>query len=131
MKTTTKLSQNVESKLEKYIVNYLKNYSKDNEEIESHILDVLNYGCQSGAVGSLVYYSDTLKFYKKYQNEINELIKESQENFGYSISDLLRDFDHDDMLCLEIHNQNLLAWFAFEETLRNLCLKSEVLENEI
>jgi len=131
MKTVTKLNKNAENKLEKYIVKYLKDYTNDEQELESHISDILQYGCQSGAVSPLIYYSDTIPFFKKYQNEINQLLSELINDTGMPISELLQSFDDTDPLCLDTQNQNLMAWFGFEETLRNLCLKSEVLEGEI
>ena len=44
--------------------------------------DVLHYGCQSGVVGELIYYSDTVRFYKQYRQEINALLYEIMNGTG-------------------------------------------------
>jgi hypothetical protein len=76
---------------------------------------------------------DTTAFYKKYQDEINELLSESMESMGlYDFSDIFGDkWDKEDPLIRDCSNQNLLAWFGFEETLRNIGQNFEALENEI
>ena len=76
----------------------------------------LSHGCSSGVVGHLIYYSDTLAFYKEHQKEIGALLTESCDDSGLSPHELLKDWDKSDPLALEASNQNLLAWFAFEET---------------
>lgn len=86
-----------------------------------HMQDVLQYGCQSGMVSELIYYADTLKFFADHKEEINELLKEAVEMCGESAADVFGDkFDNEDVLCLEANNQNLLAWFGYEETLRQV-----------
>lgn len=41
---------------------------------------VYNYGCVSGWVSSLIYYSDTHKFYDKHYYEIEELREEFEKD---------------------------------------------------
>lgn len=75
----------------------------------------------SGTVSSLVYYSDTTKFYEEHKEDINALLYESMEETGLSITELFGDkFDKEDPLCIEEQNQNLLAWFGYEEVARKL-----------
>lgn len=74
------------------------------------------HGCSTGIVSSLVYYSQTTAFFKKYQKEIETLLVDCLANFGpIPIKELLRDWDESDPFAREVHNQNLLAWFAYEE----------------
>ncbi len=50
----------------------------------------------------------------------------------YAPSDLFGEkWDKEDPLAQECHNQNLLAWFGFEETLRNIGYNFEALESKI
>ena len=78
-------------------------------------------GCASGACRDLVYYEQTKRFYETYKHEINELIYESDYD---NLADLFGgDWDTYDPLALEEYNQNLLAWFGFEETLTNIAYK--------
>lgn len=113
----------------RYVIEEWSNY----DDKKNIFTDVLHYGCQSGTVGFLIYYHDTTAFYKKYQDEINELLAESMESMGlYDFSDIFGDkWDKEDPLVRDCSNQNLLAWFGFEETLRNIGQNFEALENEI
>lgn len=69
--------------------------------------------CRGGGVNSLIYYSDTTRFYERHKYEINYLLN----NFlDVSIEELFGErWDKEDRLVLEDRNQNLMAWFGFEE----------------
>jgi hypothetical protein len=94
----------------------------DEDYFEGWFEDLMQNGCVSGMVSELIYYCDTTKFYEKHQERINEMLKDLMWEIGAdNMSGLFGDkFDSEDPLCLETTNQNLLAWFAFEETARNL-----------
>lgn len=79
-------------------------------EPECFIDGVLKWGCVSGSVGSLIYYSDTHKFYDKHYCEIEELREDYENNNGIPIK-ITGDL------------KNYLAWFAFEETLYRIAGK--------
>lgn len=113
-----KVETNLEKEVKKII---LLNVNKD--YVESFFNDLLQHGCVSGMVSELVYYSDTLKFFKKHKEDINELLKETLSQYGRnsSPSDIFGEkFDSEDALCLDTNNQNLLAWFSFEEVSRKI-----------
>ena len=84
-------------------------------------------------VSELIWYSQTTAFYKRYREEINELLKDCMYSTGlYSMKDLFgKNWDDEDPLIIDTHNQNLLAWFGFEETLRNIGYNFEQLQNYI
>ncbi len=112
-----------------YVLDEWSNY--DNKV---HIFtDVLYHGCQSGTVGFLIYYNQTTAFYNKHKDEINELLYEIMESTGiYSPTELFgKKWEKEDPLAIEDYNQNLLAWFGFEETLRKIGQNFEQLENYI
>lgn len=92
------------------------------EQIEGRLEDILQHGCISGTVGSLIYCSDTIKFYEEYKENINELLYQTMEETGlHSMEELFgNNFDKEDPLCIEQMNQNLLAWFGYEEVARQL-----------
>lgn len=98
--------------------------SEEKEDVVSRLSEILENGCQSGTVGTLIYYSDTIKFYEEHKEEINALLYDNMENTGlYSLTELFSDkFEKEDPLCIEQTNQNLLAWFAYEEVARNMML---------
>lgn len=84
------------------------------EEIEPFIKNVLvNGGCSGGSVGSLIYYEETFEFYKEHFEEIHELLDEYEETTGGQIK-------------FKSPRYNWLAWFGFEETLRNIAHSDEL-----
>jgi len=96
-----------------------KNYNKNTIEQEvlnealkyddpkTFFTDLMTYGCQSGMVSKLIYYTDTHKFFDKYYDQIDELREEIEDSFG-------------EPLKIEGDLKNWLAWFAFEETARKI-----------
>ena len=125
--------RNTESPLTRRVCNYVIDRWGDYSDKSGIFTDVLHYGCQSGVVGELIYYSDTVRFYKQYRQEINELLYRLMEEMGsYAPSDLFGDkWDKEDPLAQDDYNQNLLAWFGFEETLRAVGYNFEALQNQI
>jgi len=102
------------------VLNYVLDRWNDYTDKTAIFSDVLKHGCQSGVVSSLIYYDDTTKFYDEHKEEINALLYDLMAETGiYNPSDLFGDkWDKEDPLALDVLNKNLLAWFAFEETLR-------------
>ena len=82
------------------IVNMLSDEAT-NEEVMGTLEDITTYGCASGCVPALVYYSDTEAFFDRHSEEIFELIENMVEE---GILDKNR---------LELTKNNL-AWTAFE-----------------
>lgn len=63
--------------------------NKDSSEDELQSLaEMLNetyeHGCSSGACGSLIYYSDTKKFYQKFEDQVNEFVENLCAEFGWA-----------------------------------------------
>lgn len=115
------------NKLDKKVINVLLNKGTASE-IETYIKDLMYGGCQSGMEGSLIYYSDTLPFYKKYQKEIKAILQDAFNETGFkSPSELFgKRWDEEDMFAEDTQNQNLLAWFGFEETVRQIAYQLEM-----
>lgn len=124
-KLTLKNVEKIKNETNNRLVNRVCRYIISNWEYYDNkkdiFLSVINDGCKSGACRDLIYYGQTKNFYETYKHEINELIYKS----GYdNLADLFgSDWDTHDTLALEEDNQNLLAWFGFEETLTNLAHK--------
>ena len=96
--------------LTKYVCGYIINHCEKGKSVSDFIENILNCGCASGIVGELIYYCDTLKFYKKFQHEIIDLLNNLLRDCGCSTSELFGDkWDKEDPLALEENNQNLLA----------------------
>ena len=123
------LKRNSSSPLFKRVCNYIIDTWGDYNDKKYIFTDVLHHGCQSGVVTELIYYFDTVRFYKQYRQEINDLLYDAMSGTGlYAPSELFGNkWDKEDPLAQEISNQNLLAWFGGEETLRNISCKYEQL----
>lgn len=110
MKTLRK--QDNENRLQRSVRLWLNSKGKDYPNgWKGAYEDLSKGGCSSGIVDYLIYYTDTLRFYKKHKIEINELLVESCIR-----PTQLSGWDFGDPLALERNNQNLLAWFGFERT---------------
>ena len=124
MKTIAQVKKDIaelknENRLFRYVLTDIVNDSKEYsgnfvEQVKSRCDDV-GHGLSSGVVGHLIYYSDTTAFFKKYRKEIESLLMEFCDETGSTPWELLRDFDKQDIFCRDTNNQNLLAWFAYEE----------------
>jgi len=101
--------------LERACAQWLNAEARDYDSgVAGVINDLRQGGCQSGMVGELIYYTDTVKFYKRYQAEIDDLYAKGVREFG---KDFLGDkWDDADPFARDVQNQNLLAWLGFEET---------------
>ena len=73
----------------------------DNEEVMGTIENITTYGCVSGTVPALIYYSDTEAFFDRHADEIFELLEDMAEE---GIIDKKQ---------IELSKNNL-AWTAFE-----------------
>ena len=82
------------------IVNMLS-VDADNEEVMGTVEDITTYGCASGVVPALVYYSDTEAFFDRHADEIFELIEDAAKDGTL------------DKNGIELSKNNL-AWIAFE-----------------
>lgn len=118
------------NKLEQHVYDWLKETAEDGRyenEIKGVLLDLVQGGCASGMVSHLIYYVDTIVFYNTHQSEINELLAETATNSGIQPAELFGDkWDKNDPLALGEHNQNLLAWFGFEETAQQIAQKLNI-----
>lgn len=65
--------------------------------------DLLQHGCVSGMVCSLIYYADTHAFYDTHYDEIDEVREDWDAETGQALT-------------IKGDLKNFLAWFAFEQT---------------
>lgn len=105
------LRDHAKTNLEKAVLKVLE----EEEDIKDKISDVIQYGCSAGTISSMVYYADTIDFYEKHKDDIDNLLSEASNGVGYDVLPKLNGYDKEDPLCLHENNKNLLAWFGFEE----------------
>lgn len=122
-----KIKVKVETPLERYVKRWINGQADGYDNYKEVIEDLLQGGCQSGMVGELIYYVGTVAFYKKHRIEISELLQQALDGAGGSPESLFGEkWDSEDSLALNTLNQNLLAWFGFEETVRILADRAGV-----
>lgn len=128
-----RIRRSTSSELTKDVIDYILNEWDEYDDKKDIVLNVLNDGCQSGFVGHLVFYNQTTAYYKEHKEEINELLYNIMDDCGiYVPSELFGDkWDKEDPLALYQYNQNILAWFGFEETMHNFAREFEEFEELI
>ena len=121
LENVRKIQNESDNALSRYVCDYvIENWNNDDDKNDI-FLSVMKWGCSSGIVRNLVYCEQTKRFYETYKHEINELLYKNGWN---NLVDLFGgDWDVHDPLALDEDNQNLLAWFGFEETLTNIAYK--------
>lgn len=111
------------NKLKKAVVRDIIADSKDydGDTLKDRLLarlDDVSHGCSSGIVSSLIYYSDTTKFFERHRADIIALVKETADACGETAGAFLSQlhgWEDDDPFCDDVYNKNTLAWFAYEE----------------
>lgn len=114
--------------LREYVKDWIDRKAEDYDSREAVMKDLIQHGCQSGMVSELIYYTDTLAFYKEYREEIDALLYETIDETGFQPNELFAQsgWDPKDPLARETNNINLLAWFGFEETAYQIAMEEEV-----
>ena len=56
------------------VINYLLENNNNSEDLQTHLEDINNYGCESGQVNHLIYYKDTVKYFEEHESEIMEML---------------------------------------------------------
>ena len=98
------------TKLEKRVINDLLNAGLSTEELKDHIKDIVQCGCISGIVPSLIYYSDTTKLFNCYRKEILSMLQDPDKNIYSEYTYLL------DQKKYSVSEKNDLSWFAYDNT---------------
>lgn len=104
-KALRELKMDTESNLKKAVITDLLSQGST-DDIQTYISDLLQHGCVSGMVASLIYYNDTDKFFIKHHDEIFDLLNNYKDDVG--------EFPN-----FEI-NANNLAWFGYEYTVQQI-----------
>lgn len=97
------------------IINDSDEYDGTNlkEKVQSRCQEILEHGCVSGTVGSMVYYSDTVAFFDKYADDIYDLIDSWDPEF---FLDSLKNHVSTTEIILNCDSaKNQIAWMSYEE----------------
>lgn len=112
-----------QTKLERHVARWLRSEARDRDgSVSSVYRDLQSGGCASGMVGHLIWYTDTVRFYRAHSREIDSMLSELCDDCGETPARLFArsGWDDTDPLARDATNQNLLAWFGFEEVARRL-----------
>ena len=89
---------------------------KGEKEENFLISDVATHGCSGGTISALIYYTDTVKFHDKHEDEIWDELNTQAENQGVTIPFLISDFSYSYIKMIsDIKTfKNCLSWWACE-----------------
>lgn len=115
------------NRLSKRVINDLLTNGYTTEELKYYMEDILQYGCSGGLVSSLIYYSETTRFFNNYREEILNLFKEFihdtesyHENCQGKYIKIYDTIIYEDQRKYTMEEKNNLSWFAYEETVRRI-----------
>jgi hypothetical protein len=104
--------------LKNEVMEILEDTSIDSS-LEIVINEVLEHGCVSGIVGSLMYYYQTEDFFNRHKDAINNLAHELSEEIYGNPFEIYHNLNGG---C----SKNNMAWFGFEEVVRIIAEEMEI-----
>ena len=109
------------NKLYERVIDEILEDSKDYEgTIKERIIkrcnEIVEHGCVSGTVSSLIYYTDTISFYNNYYEEITEIVEELEES-GMDILEccLKNNLTTTQIIMNDEQAKNQISWLVYEE----------------
>lgn len=103
--TLSKIIDDAPNTIRAYVAKEALNHHSDDPA--QFFADLSYHGCQSGMVGSMIYYRDTHAFFDRHYDEIEELREGYEDSVGGPLH-------------IQGDLKNWLAWFAFEEVVYRL-----------
>lgn len=73
---TLKTMQEETTGVKNDVINYLLENSNNNEDLQTLLNDIVSYGCESGQINHLIYYTDTVRYFEEHENEIMEMLEQ-------------------------------------------------------
>ena len=115
-------------RLSRRVINDLLSNAYTTSDLKYHMEDITEFGCSGGNVMSLIYYSETERFFNCYRKEIIKLFR---EYIYYNTESVYEDskglytkiYDsviYEDQKKFTIQEKNDLTWFAYEEIVRRI-----------
>ena len=115
-------------RLSRRVINDLLSNAYTTSDLKYHMEDIAEFGCSGGNVMSLVYYSETERFFNCYRKEILKLFR---EYIYYNTESVYEDskglytkiYDtviYEDQKKFTTEEKNDLTWFAYEEIVRRI-----------
>ena len=115
-------------RLSRRVINDLLSNAYTTSDLKYHMEDIAEFGCSGGNVMSLIYYSETERFFNCYRKEIINLFKEfihyNTENIHEDIQGVYAiiydSVIYEDQKKFTTQEKNDLTWFAYEEIVRRI-----------
>ena len=115
-------------RLSRRVINDLLSNAYTTSDLKYHMEDIAEFGCAGGNVMSLIYYSETERFFNCYRKEIINLFKEfihyNTENIHEDIQGIYAiiydSVIYEDQKKFTTQEKNDLTWFAYEEIVRRI-----------
>ena len=115
-------------RLSRRVINDLLSNAYTTSDLKYHMEDISEFGCSGGNVMSLIYCSETERFFNCYRKEIIKLFR---EYIYYNTESLYEDskglytkiYDsviYEDQKKFTTQEKNDLTWFAYEEIVRRI-----------
>ena len=116
-RNTNKLYKKVVDEILEDAENY-KGKLKD--RIITRCNEIVEHGCISGTVPSLIYYTDTNNFYNEYYDEIYELIEKLEDEGLEPLEVLKQNLTEAQIILNDDIAKNQIAWLVYEEIANEL-----------
>ena len=115
-------------RLSRRVINDLLSNAYTTSDLKYHMEDISEFGCSGGNVMSLIYYSETERFFNCYRKEILKLFREfiycNTENIYEDIQGVYAiiydSVIYEDQKKFTTEEKNSHAWFAYEEIVRRI-----------
>jgi len=101
--------------IKEWLNEYLDENEEDGYSRKNILKDITEHGCQSGIIGELIYYKDTVEFYDEYEDEIWERINISADNQGVDAHTFIGQLNGAKDVVSGVQYKNLLTWFSVED----------------
>lgn len=114
------------------ILSNIKDFVLQEEKDGLSLTEVVQHGCVSGIVNSLIYYDDTKAFYDKHEKEIWDLATEEADNvFSSNVFSYLAQLKGAADITGATSMKNLMAWWAVEMTCHNILNERQDKQEEL
>ena len=113
-----KTMEGFNDRLSRKVINDLLSTGLSTLELKDHINYIIKYGCYMKNINALNYYTDTIRFFNCYKEEILNLAKELDFNI-----------DNNSQKRFTKEEKKDLSWFAYREITNRIAIKySELLQ---
>lgn len=114
-------SSNLRREVLDILVNHIEDY-ENFEDVKKFMEDLRCYGCVSGMIGELIYYSDTKKFFIENLDEIQDYLNDLIQEHVYSVGE----FDFNEIVWVVFESIANEYFYTIEDEMDNI----EVEEDE-